>query len=122
MEKIVKKYIENFLNINRCINTTQHGFMKGRSCMTNLLICQQSIMSMMDEGVPVDIIDLDFQKAFDKVPHGRLMKKVRNIGIGEMLGDWIENWLTNRKQRVVINGSSSDWAEVKSKVFDFSGK
>src|SRR6266516_17722 len=44
------------------------------------------------------------------------MKKVRDIGIGGMLGDWIENWLTNRKQKVVINVSSSDWAEVKSGV------
>ena len=115
-EKIIKKYIEIFLEANSFINKTQHGFMKGMSCMTNLLICQNSVMSMLDEGAAVDIIYLDFQKAFDKVPHRRLMCKIREAGIGGKLGDWIENWLGNRIQRVIINGSNSDWAEVMSGV------
>jgi len=84
--------------------------------MTNLLICQNSIINMLNDRSTVDIIYLDFQKAFDKVPHGRLMCKVRNAGIGGKLAEWIENWLIDRKQRVVINGSKSDWAEVKSGV------
>jgi len=116
LEKIVKKYMENFLESIKYIYTSQHGFTKGRSCMTNLLICHNSIVSMLNDGSSIDIIYLDFQKAFDKVPHGRLMWKVRKAGIGGKLAEWIENWLTGRKQRVVINGLKSEWAEVKSGV------
>src|SRR6059036_1246762 len=64
----------------------------------------------------VDIVYLDFQKAFDKVPHARLMKKIRNYGITGMVGGWIERWLEHRQQRVVINGNCLEWREVKSGV------
>ncbi|XP_072437775.1 uncharacterized protein [Chiloscyllium punctatum] len=70
----------------------------------------------MDEGDPVDVVYLDFQKAFDKVPHKRLVSKIRAHGIGGKVLDWIENWLANRKQRVVINGSISKWQAVTSGV------
>jgi len=90
--------------------------MKGRSCLTNLLICQNSIVNMIDEGSSVDIVYLDFQKAFDKVPHNRLMDKVRNAGIGGALFDWVQNWLTGRTQRVVINGCHSEYLSVTSGV------
>lgn len=116
MEKVIKKKIETYLEINGFIATTQHGFRSGRSCLTNLLISQFCIMKMIDENSAVDMIFLDFQKAFDKVPHGNLMKKVRSFGIEGKLGDWMENWLTNREQRVVVNGSCSDWARVESGV------
>ena len=56
------------------INESQHGFMKGRSCLTNLLEYLETVTKLLDEGVPVDIIYLDFAKAFDKVPHARLLK------------------------------------------------
>src|SRR3989442_14283714 len=96
---------------------TQHGFRKGRSCMSNLLISQLSYMNIIDEGGCRDIVYLDFQKAFDKVPHRNLIRKVKGFGIEEnkVIG-WIENWLGNRTQRVVINGVSSDWKDVKSGV------
>jgi len=116
LEKIIKKHIEKFLNDSKFINGTQHGFTKGRSCQTNLLICQNSVVSMIDSGSSVDIIYLDFQKAFDKVPHGMLMEKIRGAGIGGRLADWLENWLTGRTQRVGINGCYSDWVEVTSGV------
>jgi len=116
LEKIIKKHIEDFLCRNSIINNSQHGFMKARSCLTNLLICQNSIINLIDNGSSVDVIYLDFQKAFDKVPHVRLMKKVRDVGIGGNLADWIENWLSDRTQRVVINGSYSDFVEVTSGV------
>ena len=98
------------------INHFQHGFLKGKSCLTNLLIKQHSIVNLMDEGKLVDIIYLDFQKAFDKVPHVKLMKKIRKLGISGSLGDWIENWLKDREQRVIINGNCSDWVKVTSGV------
>ncbi len=58
----------------------------------------------------------DFQKAFDKVPHNKLMLKVKQLGIVVNVHNWIENWLTNRNQRLVVNGSASDWAPVTSGV------
>ena len=116
LEKIIKRNIESYLETNGFIGTTQHGFRKGRSCLTNLLICQYNIMCLMDQKIPVDIIYLDFQKAFDKVPHENLIRKVRSFGIEGKLGDWVESWLKNREQRVAINGSYSDWAEVTSGV------
>ena len=84
--------------------------------MSNLLISQFSIMNIVDEGGCVDIIYLDFQKAFDKVPHGNLIRKVKGFGIDDKVTGWIKNWLKNRTQRVVINGVSSDWKDVKSGV------
>ena len=78
--------------------------MKGRSCLTNLLVCQHSIVYLVDQGIPVDIIFLDFQKAFDKVPHNTLMEKIRDTGLNNILCNWIENWLSGRSQRVCIDG------------------
>ena len=69
-----------------------------------------------DSSRAIDIIYLDFRKAFDKVPHKRFMMNVRSLGIVGEVADWIEDWLTNRKQRVVINGSSSSWRNVTSGV------
>ena len=69
-----------------------------------------------DECRSVDIIYLDFQKAFDKVPHKRLLDKVLSHGISGSIHNWIKDWLSNRKQRVVINGASSPWLSVKSGV------
>ena len=64
----------------------------------------------------MDVIFLDFQKAFDKVPHRRLMKKVRALGIVDNVATWIESWLSGRRQRVIINGVTSEWTAVTSGV------
>jgi len=116
LEKIIKNKVEQFLTKTKFISNSQHGFMKGGSCLSNLLVCKESIVSMMDKGIPVDVIYLDFQKAFDKVPHDQLMIKVRQAGIVGKIADWIENWLEGRTQRVGVNGMYSDWADVTSGV------
>ena len=67
----------------------------------------------IDEGSPVDIIYLDFQKAFDKVPHQRLLLKLKAHGIGDGIIDWIEQWLTDRR---VVDGEVSNWKSVLSGV------
>ena len=70
-------------------------------------------------GSPVDIIYpryLDFQKAFDKVPHQRLLFKLKALGIRDSIIDWIEQWLTDRRQRVVVDGEVSNWKSVLSGV------
>ena len=63
----------DFLVKHKLINPSQHGFLKARSCLTNLLCFFEEITKWVDEGSPVDVIYLDFQKAFDKVPHQRLI-------------------------------------------------
>ena len=70
----------------------------------------------MDEGSPVDIIYLDFQKAFDKVPHQRLILKLKSHGLGISKIYWIEQWLTDRRQRVVVDGEVSNWKCVLNGV------
>ena len=95
---------------------TQHGFTKNRSCLTNLLEFLNYVSNCLDQGEAVDVIYLDFSKAFDKVPHGRLLYKLHQYGIRGNFLWWIRNWLTERKQRVVINGLSSDWSDVLSGV------
>ena len=70
----------------------------------------------MDQGVPVDTVYLDFQKAFDKVSHGKLVVNMRRVGLDERMVRWIGNWLSDRRQRVVINGVVSGWERVESGV------
>ena len=74
------------------------------------------VAGYVDEGVPVDVVFLDFQKAFDKVPHVRLLKKLEACGIQGNVLSWIREWLRDRKQRVVLNGEKSDWVEITSGV------
>jgi ribonuclease P/MRP protein subunit RPP40 len=98
------------------IRDTQDGFVKKRSCLTNLLEFLEFVSSYVDRGFPVDVIYLDFQKAFDNVPHRRLMLKINSLGINGSIFKWIENWLQDREQKVVMLGSSSRWIKVKSGV------
>ena len=72
----------------------------------------------MDDGSPVNEIYLDFQKAFDKVPHERLISKLKSHGMGNSIINWVEQWLTvtDRRQRVVVDGEVSSWKSVLSVV------
>jgi hypothetical protein len=116
MESILKDDIMLHLKRNKIINTSQHGFIQGRSCTTNLLEFMEKVTKAADEGQAVDVIYLDFAKAFDKVPIKRLIAKPSGIGIdGDML-KWISNWLTGRKQRVVIQRKYSSWRQVLTGV------
>ena len=90
--------------------------MKGRSCLTSLLEFLELVSNYIDQWHPVDVIYLDFQKAFDKVPHKRLMMKIKSLGIAENVYNWIEDWLRDREQRVVLLGCNSEWISVKSGV------
>ena len=104
LESIIKEEIARHLDINCPNGKTQHGFMKGRSCLTNLVEFFENITCAVDNGDSVDVVYLDFQKAFDKVPHQRLLHKIKVHGVTGNVFAWIEDWLTNRKQRVGING------------------
>ena len=106
----------DFLVKHKLLNSSQHGFLKARSCLTNMLCFLEEITKWIDVGSPVDIIYLDFQKAFDKVPHQRLLLKLKAHGIGDSITDWIEQWLTDRRQRVVVDGEVSTWKSVLNGV------
>jgi len=116
LEACLKDEIVSHLEHHELLRSSQHGFRAGRSCLTNLLQFYHEMFTTYDRTRAVDIVYLDFQKAFDKVPHRRLMLKVRALGIGGRVAQWIESWLCNRRQRVVVNGESSAWAPVTSGV------
>ena len=116
LEAIIRDHMMDFLIKHKLINPSQHGFLKARSCLTNLLCYLEEITKWVDEGSPVDVIYFDFQKAFDKVPHQRLILKLKSHGMGNSIINWIEQWLTDRKQRVVVDGGVSSWKSVLSGV------
>ena len=84
--------------------------------MTNLLSFLEEVTNCIDDGDNVDVVFLDFAKAFDQVPHQRLLKKLTSHGIQDELFDSIAAWLSGRRQRVCINGMSSNWRNVPSGV------
>ena len=91
LESIIKDFIAEHLESSGRIRQSQHGFMKGKSCLTNLLEFFEDVTSRVDKGEPVDVVYLDFQKAFDKVPPKRLSCKIKAHGIGGRVLRWIEN-------------------------------
>jgi ribonuclease P/MRP protein subunit RPP40 len=116
MESLIRDKIVEHLERNNLIRPSQHGFMAGRSTATNLLVYMEALTKMMDESHAVDVLYLDFAKAFDKVPHQRLLEKCRGLGLEGSVLEWIRVWLEGRKQRVVLNGEASEWADVLSGV------
>ena len=108
IDTLIGGHMVEFLVKHKLINTSQHGFLKARSCLTNLLCFFKEITKCVDDGSPVDVVYLDFQKAFDKVPRQRLLLKLIAHGIGNVVINWIEKWLTHRRQRVVVDGEISN--------------
>ena len=88
-ERIIKEDVVKFLETNGLIRNSQHGFQKKRSCLTNLLEFVERVAEKLNSGDPVDVIYLDFQKAFDKVPRERLLDKLEALGIEGNLLRWI---------------------------------
>ncbi|KAF2347243.1 Reverse transcriptase domain [Trinorchestia longiramus] len=116
IERLLKVRITKHLNDQKLINDNQHGFREKRSWLTNLLDLFGEVNCIYDRKKAVDLVYLDFQKAFDKVPHERLMAKVEAHRIRGNYSRWIRNWLTSRTQRVVIHDETTDSAFVRSGV------
>ena len=116
LESVIRDKIVAHLNKYKLIRDSQHGFRRNRSCLTNLLQFYNTVIEDYEENSAADIIFLDFQKAFDTVPHKRLIKKLKSHGIDGNVADWIEDWLTARKQKVVIEGERSEYVNVASGV------
>ena len=89
------------------IHTYQYGFRQGYSAESQLITVTEDIIYAMDHKLQTDVILLDFQKAFNIVPHQRLLSKLSSYGIQNETHSWINSWLTQRKQRVIVDGSAS---------------
>ena len=116
LESIIRDCIMEYLQLKKLINPCQHGFVPKKACVTNLLETLDFITDAINKGLSVDLILLDFAKAFDKVSHAKLIKKLEAIGIDNILVRWIKAFLTERKQRVVIGDNYSEWEDVTSSV------
>jgi hypothetical protein len=116
LESMVRDSFVEHMNRNELIEDSKHGFVKSRSCATNLIEFLDYLTDILENGGTADAIFLDFAKAFDKVPRRRLIEKLRARGIEGRVLTWIEEWLTGRQQRVVLQGETSTWEDVKSGV------
>ena len=104
----------DFFVSHTLLNPSQHGFIKAMLCFL------EEITKRIDEGSPVDIIYINFHKAFNKVPHQRLPLKLKAHGIRDGVIDWIEKWPTDRRQLVVVDGELSHWKTVLNGVLQES--
>ena len=116
LESILRDALVKHATDNAIIKIQQHGFMKKKSTLTNLLEYLEVLTKAKDQKNPVDINYYDRKKAFDTVPHRRLLVKLRDLGIQGNILSWITGFLTNRRQRVSIRGSVSEWLPVGSGV------
>ncbi|GAB0205570.1 mitochondrial enolase superfamily member 1 [Grus japonensis] len=116
MEQLILGLTNKHVEEKKVIRSGQHGFSKGKSCLTHLIAFYVSMTNRMDEGRAVDVVYLDFSKAFDTVSHNILISKLRKCGLGEWTVRWVENWLNGRAQRVVISSTESSWRPVASGV------
>lgn len=116
LEAIIKKVLLAFLYENDLLSFSQHGFLPKRSSTTALLDFLEDVSLSLDSESCVDALYLDFQKAFDSVPHKRLIAKLKSYGVSGPLLSWIRAFLINRKQSVKIRGTVSKSARVVSGV------
>ena len=116
MEAIVRDNVMSYFKSNKLFSDKQFGFIKGRSTVLQLLQIMDKWTEFLDLGGQVDVVYTDLEKAFDKIPHKRLISKLHSYGLNNGIIDWIEAFLTNRKQRVRIKQSYSKWAQVISGV------
>ena len=116
LEGCIRDHIVEHMMVNNIFSKQQFGFIKGRSTVLQLLNVMDSWTMALDNGFSIDSIYLDYMKAFDTVPHKRLIYKLRMNGISPSILRWIEDFLTGRKQQVCVNGSMSKWADVTSRI------
>ena len=116
MEKFVRKHLMNHILTNDLNSQKQYVFMTGRSTTLQLLRAMDDWTEALDKNNEVDIIYLDFKKAFDTVPHQRLFRVLHQLGIGGKTHDWIRSFLNGREQRVMVNEIPSRWEPVLSGI------
>ncbi|RMC19332.1 hypothetical protein DUI87_03941 [Hirundo rustica rustica] len=109
MEQFILSANTQHLQDGQGIRPSQHGFTKGRSCLTNLVSFCDQVTCLVDAGKAVDVVYLDFSKAFYTVSHSILLDKLAAHGLDRSTLCWVRNWLDGRAQRVVVNGAASSW-------------
>ena len=115
-EHIVCKHILDHVEYHQILTNLQHGFRSGRSCETQQFTTTHDLLSYSKSQIDVAI--LDFSKAFDTVPYAGLLGKLEHYGINSKILLWITNFLNNRKQRVVVDSSFFNFADIESRNFD----
>lgn len=116
LEGVIKDNVMQHLQVNDLISDQQHGFIPQKGCNTNLLESLENWLDNLENGESVDVFYLDFSKAFDRVPHKRLMSKLNSYGVSEDVHVWIKNFLNNRSQSVRVGSSLSESLPVISGV------
>ena len=116
LESFIRDSLVNYMNNNNLFTKKQFGFLKGRSTVLQLLKVIDRWTEILDEGGWVDVIYCDFRKAFDTVPHRRLLTVMRHYGVENPVLGWVKSFLSGRKQRVFVGDKASDWHPVISGV------
>ena len=116
LERIIRSYIIQYLEANDAFPHSQHGFRPNRSTVSQLLEQYDAILDALCTQSNIDIILLDYAKAFDKINHSILLEKVQKLGIGGLIGKWIGHFLLNRTQKVSLCGHLSNSSKVASGV------
>ena len=112
--------ISKFMQENKLLSSNQYGFITGRSMVLQLLTVLDKGTEALDKGLTIDCIYMDFQKAFDTVPHKRLLSKLKTYCISDDLIGWINSSVTGRTQQVVMGGECSSWIPLTSDILQGS--
>jgi len=116
MEQFILSALTGHVKDNQGIRPSQHGFMKGRSCLTNLISFYDQLTCLVDKGKAVDVVYPDFSQAVDTAAHSIVLEKLAAHGLDGCTLCWTKNWLSGQAQRVVVNGVKSSWWTVTSGV------
>ena len=117
-EKIIYNNLFKYLQENKLLSDKQSGFRKGDSCISQLIDITHNLYKSFDGNPSLDTrgVFLDISKAFDKVWHKGLLHKLKCYGVDGNFHNILENYLTNRKQKVVLNGQTSTWLNINAGV------
>ena len=116
LESFIRDALIQYMKDNHLISRKQFGFLTGRSTVLQLLQVMDKWTEILDRGGCVDVVYCDFQKAFDTVPHRRLLTVLEYYGITDPVLSWVKDFLSERRQKVVVGEQSSSWFEVISGI------